>query len=346
MQHRDALDLKNLVEVADEVLKQSLQNEIDTIGAQFRESSKVLVCNENDKNCYPVLKNFLTSDEIMEIFRRVEFEEAKTYLQNRGGHLSATDASATCLRQTLFKFFGLTQIDEDKLATFALVRLHSLVGKVIHQFIQSVIPFAYTELPLFVQLDEDLIISGYVDGFYFVEKAGEVYKVVAEIKTAYDTKLTKKFTGDKKHWQQVKFYAYVLSGNLSLSEPHYLQNDEFKSTWELFSTRVNTPDFIHLIYIDKQLRLGADFIQKVQTQDFRLLEKRLNLLKESIKTLTIPSLDWKNFVDTNDCRFCPYESFCKEYQDLIRVEDFKVFSYTKPTNTDVYLKEPKTEEGE
>jgi len=336
------LSLTELAAIAQETLNKTLREEIDTIGGQFKQAANQLLQCTGENQC-SYLDDFLTSEKIISIFRQVEYVEAKNYLQNRGGHLSATDASATCLRQTLFKYFGLQRIDDDKLATFALVRLHSLVGKLIHQFIQSVIPFQFTELPLFIQLHENLIVSGYVDGFYKVKRNGEVYRVVAEIKTAYDTKLTKKFTGDKKHWKQVQFYAFVLSGGLPLSKEHYESRDELKEMLQVFETEVKTPDFIHLIYVDKQLRLSADFLQKVQFQDFRLLEKRVKLLRESIEKLIVPELDWKNFVDTNDCRFCPYESFCKSNPGLILVEDFEEFTYKKPANKDVYLKSPEEE---
>ena len=316
---------RRLKELAELVVKQSVED------TKFQDDMST-------KNRTKVLDKFIDTQTIMDKFRQLEQQETLRSLRQSYGRLRASEVAAGCIRQVLFSYYGLQEIDEDKVASFALVRLHSLVGKAIHQFLQETLDLAYKELPLYVTIDEDksLIVKGFIDGIYFVRDK----TVILELKTTYEDKLRKNFRGLDVHWLQAYFYAYSLYHRYSLLLDTQFYPAKYRAIIEQFLKEAKTIDYVQLVYVDKKLSIGADFIRPVNVTNSvfsSYFPKKLQLLKESIKQLQVPALDTRNFIDFSTCRFCPYESFCKKQVGAFRVTDFKNFAYKEPANRDIYL---------
>jgi len=242
----------------------------------------------------------------------------------------------------LFSYYGLKQIDEDKIGSYATVRLHALVGKVIHEFIQQFLSIHYKEVPVYIKANDHLVIKGFIDGIYFAKQGGNVKTIFLEIKTIYDRNLTKRFTGLQKHWLQLKLYTLAFSGNcignckLELALDVY--PEKHKSVINEITSKHIRPNYMQLMYIDKTFQIGADYIQPVNLfdKDFAYLTKRIAFLSDTISQLKVPELKKQNFIDLDSCRFCPYENYCKQNPGVIYVDKSDDFTFKQPTNIQVY----------
>lgn len=260
-----------------------------------------------------VCSDFISVNKVKKVLKHAEREFALNDLSRSKGKLYVSRVSNECLRKVLFMFFGLKIIDEAVLGNYAETSIHKLVGIIVHMLLEKSLGLKYADnVSITFKITDRVELRGRIDILYEVRNDKYTGGVVGEFKTIKSGKHeihSAEFTGLLKHWQQTMAYAYMLN-----------YNDEYK---KYLSQPIT---FVQLLYISKDLDIERDYKLNLATsktyERFKnIFSRKLEIIKESIETNKIPPYSTRYFINMDECRFCPYQSFCKNRTDFIDVTD-------------------------
>lgn len=251
-----------------------------------------------------VFSKIIETDDLINILHEKQTEIELQSKSNYNKNIYALDIATNCIRQTLFSYFGLKELQVKVTYKSSFFRDY---GIFIQEHLEKLISFTGTRIRLKKELVKDIFVVGELDCFYITSNNDFV---IIDIKTVdSDTVQMSHFNGRTADIKQVFYYSYLIMSKI-LGDENVIVDLNKQALDKIDINKIHS----QLWYVSRDFNvkvttykyLSTSLLFKDSIEYYRSKEEELS---KFILEQKIPAINHK-FTEKNKCFFCVYKKYC------------------------------------